>query len=48
MDPLAKPLRRQLEDAIVKARDLAEQAALSMMQTKRSRSGFHALQSCIH
>ena len=27
MDPLAKPLRRQLEDAIVKARDLAEQAA---------------------
>ncbi|WP_200237836.1 hypothetical protein [Lamprobacter modestohalophilus] len=27
MDPLAKPLRPQLEDAIVKARDLAEQAA---------------------
>ena len=27
MEPLAKPLRRQLEDAVVKARDLAEEAA---------------------
>ncbi|MBK5939643.1 Eco57I restriction-modification methylase domain-containing protein [Halochromatium roseum] len=32
MDPLAKPLRRQLEDAIVKARDLAEQAAQAALQ----------------
>lgn len=27
MEPLAKPLRRQLEDAVVKARDVAEEAA---------------------
>ena len=27
MDPLAKPLRKQLEDAVVAARDTAEKAA---------------------
>ena len=31
MDPLPKPLRKQLEDAVIKARDIAEDAACAAL-----------------